>query len=60
MLPKSKYGTRFFDELFVKVISMPVVFARYVLSASVKLCDKAVLIGMIELSNGIKIPIVSA
>ena len=50
----------FFEELFVKVMRTPEVFALYVLSASVKFFDNTLLIGIIELKIGMKMPMESA
>ena len=50
----------FFEELFVKVMRTPEVFALYVLSASVRFFDNTLLIGIIELKIGMKMPMESA
>ena len=46
----------FLEELLVKVIRTPEVFALYVFSASVKFFDNTLWIGIIELNMGMKMP----
>ena len=60
IVPKRTYGTMFFVELSVKVITTPVFLARCVFRASSKFLDMARLIGMMELRRGMKRPMRSA
>ena len=58
--PKITYGMTFLVLLFVKVMIIPVFLFRCVFSESVKFLEMARLIGIIELINGMKIPIARA
>ena len=46
--------------LSMKVIRMPLFYARWMLSASVRFLERALLIGTIELIKGIRIPMTRA
>ena len=60
MEPKSKYGSKLFDALSVKVTRTPDYCERCVLSESFRFFDNALLIGIIDEIVGMKIPMKSA
>ena len=57
--PKRRYGSIFLLVKSMKETLMPLNYALFTFSASVKLPERVLRIGMIELSKGIKMPIAS-